>query len=534
MDDGAKVSRLAGKCVGNLSLMVVWVAMFLYTIRMGYLVLTRHGNYASNAYDLGIYDQALWLISRGLPPIVTVRGLHILGDHFSPVLWVIAPLYRLGMDVRGLLILQTVLIASGAIPTYCIARRLQISGWAAAALSMMYLMHPALQRMNLFDFHPVALCTPLLLWCLYCIEFKNIKCAVLLSSFSICCKQDAGAAVLVAGLYCFLYINKLYGWLLATVGVIITALALYTMQYFGNPRDQPYLQLYEHLLVSSQEVPLPLRPLLNCLRHAFSPDAFHYCILLWLPLGLLPLCNVKLTLVSLPLYLMNILSIRPHMRSIDFHYNALILPFLLYSCCLSIAKTDAQMGKKLLIGSFVSAIITSIYLSPAFDPWYTSRYSSKPNCADLLRSIPSSASVSASSSIVPHLSSRRYIYVFPNPFQKVAWGATRQALREQYGVRTITLSRCEFHARSRSHPVDYVVVDISDSPFPVGQTQFEQYARYMLSNPSYGIVARSGTVVVFRYAASYELGMKMLNITISRGERHIEHVEQQAWQMLRR
>jgi uncharacterized membrane protein len=379
-------------------------------------------------------------------------------------------------------------------------------------------MHPALQRMNLFDFHPVALCTPILLWCLYFVETNQPKMAILAGILSITCKQDAGVAVVCIGIYQHLYLSRKWGTILSIVGIVSTVVALRIIQYFGNATDQPYLQLYEHLVTNSHGEPLPpLHIIINLIRSLLSHEVFTYCVLLWLPLGMLPLCNFQLIFISSPLYLMNILSVRPHMKGIDFHYNALILPFLVYGCCVSIAKVEHQTRRLLLIGSLTSAAITWVFLSPAADPWYESQWIKKPDYARLLYSIPSSASVTASSSMVPHLSHRRYIYVFPNPFQRVAWGATRQALREQYGTRAKTLSRHEFYTNSRVHPVDYVVIDIADAPFPIGPLQYEQYVRYMLSNPFYEIIARSSTLVILRFKALRQTGLTMPELPEPRG-----------------
>ena len=41
----------------------------------------RHGLLQSNAYDLGLFDQWAWLISRGLPPISSMEQVHVLADH---------------------------------------------------------------------------------------------------------------------------------------------------------------------------------------------------------------------------------------------------------------------------------------------------------------------------------------------------------------------------------------------------------------------------------------------------------------------
>ena len=55
----------------------------------------RHWLYQSNAWDLGIFDQAIYLISIGQKPIVSLLGFHILGDHATVFFYPLALLYKI-------------------------------------------------------------------------------------------------------------------------------------------------------------------------------------------------------------------------------------------------------------------------------------------------------------------------------------------------------------------------------------------------------------------------------------------------------
>ena len=62
----------------------------------------RHSLFQSTAFDLGIFDNAIYLISQGQEPIVSFRGLHILGDHAAWMLYPLALLYAVIPDVHWL------------------------------------------------------------------------------------------------------------------------------------------------------------------------------------------------------------------------------------------------------------------------------------------------------------------------------------------------------------------------------------------------------------------------------------------------
>ena len=50
----------------------------------------RHILFKSGAYDLGIFDQAVYLISQREVPISSLMGFHILGDHAAWILYLLA------------------------------------------------------------------------------------------------------------------------------------------------------------------------------------------------------------------------------------------------------------------------------------------------------------------------------------------------------------------------------------------------------------------------------------------------------------
>ena len=78
------------------------------------LASVRHALLHSGAYDLGIFDQAVFLISRWQRPLSSFVGMHILGDHGAWILYVLAPLYWIKADVHWLFALQAGALVMGA------------------------------------------------------------------------------------------------------------------------------------------------------------------------------------------------------------------------------------------------------------------------------------------------------------------------------------------------------------------------------------------------------------------------------------
>src|SRR6266581_9537576 len=81
--------------------------------------LFRYVHFGANGFDLGIQDQTVWGYSRLEMIPNTVLGVpNLLGDHFHPILMVLAP-FRFLWDSAGvLLVAQGILLAVAGIPIY--------------------------------------------------------------------------------------------------------------------------------------------------------------------------------------------------------------------------------------------------------------------------------------------------------------------------------------------------------------------------------------------------------------------------------
>ena len=133
----------------------------------------RHLAFETGAFDVGVYAQPLWNFTQGrnfTGSIQADNGPLRWANHVEPILFLIAPLYKLWPDPRSLLWLQVAALSLAALPLFALAvRRLQ-NEWAALAIVLAYFLLPATQAVTLFDFHAVALAPLFLLSALYFLD----------------------------------------------------------------------------------------------------------------------------------------------------------------------------------------------------------------------------------------------------------------------------------------------------------------------------------------------------------------------------
>ena len=83
----------------------VCLISFVFAIIFWSLSITRHLLLQSNAYDLGLFDQWIWLASKGEPPYSTMTGLHLFADHGAWTLYIAALVYKIFPSIHFLLCL---------------------------------------------------------------------------------------------------------------------------------------------------------------------------------------------------------------------------------------------------------------------------------------------------------------------------------------------------------------------------------------------------------------------------------------------
>src|SRR5690606_36007820 len=92
--------------------------------------------------------------------------------HCDPILIALSPVMAIHRGAETLIVLQTVWLASAAIPIYLVGRD-RLGDAFGTALGLAYLSFPSLHTINLFDFHSLALSIPVVVWVVYFLDRRN-------------------------------------------------------------------------------------------------------------------------------------------------------------------------------------------------------------------------------------------------------------------------------------------------------------------------------------------------------------------------
>jgi uncharacterized membrane protein len=372
----------------------------------------RHLLFQSGAFDLGIFDQALYLISQGRSPVPSLIGFHILGDHAAWILYPLALLYKIYPSVYWLFAVQAVALAVGAIPVYQLARQAELQKNWAIVLAGVYLLYPLVFNVNIFDFHPEVIALPALLWAVFTARQGKIGWFGLSLAIVLGCKAVLSLTVAALGVWLVVFEKKrLYGAIALFAGIIWFLLASQVIIPTFRPGGVEAVARYSYLGNSVLEIAqnVILKPGL-ILGQIFSLGTLEYLVLLALPLlwgfsGRSLSCLIP----ALPTLIINILSTSASQRNLVQQYSLPILPFLMVMAIASLAEQRVWLKKKwaIVLWSVITFLVLAKY--GYFGSKYLETLATWQATNTAIHQIQTEGGVLTTHDIAPHLSHRSLV-----------------------------------------------------------------------------------------------------------------------------
>ncbi len=395
------------------------VAYSLYSV-------LRHWHFGSGGHDLGIVDQVIWHYSRFETPATTIRfdpTPNILGDHFSPILAVLAPLYRVFPGAGTLLVAQGVLFALSIVPVFLFARR-RLGPLPAYCFAAAHALFWGILRAVAFDFHEVAFAVPLVAFAIYFMDGRRWawygSCIALL--FLV--KEDTGILVAFFGL-CLLVQKQLKPGLASILaGTIWFILVMKVFIPACQPPDSGfgYWAYYGQFGTGlTSVVGNMLRDPLGVLQALVDPPQKLLTVFATFgPFALLAILS-PLVLLTVPIFLERFLASNSLMWGQQFHYTATLSPIVAMAAADGLRTLAGLVGKGraryVVGGASILVLAINVGLLPASPlsslarPGFYRQEDYQASGYRALACIPAEASVAAQDGIIPHLSRREQVFL---------------------------------------------------------------------------------------------------------------------------
>lgn len=403
---------------GPAAALLPWGWAAVLSLLYATVAVRRHQLLRTTGYDLGIFEQAVRAYARLEAPVVPLRGdgFNLLGDHFHPLVAALAPLYGLWPSPLCLLVAQSALLALAVVPLARWVVR-TLGRRAAHVVAFGYGASWGIASAAAFDFHEVALAVPLLAFALEALGRRCWGRAVAWAAPLLLVKEDLGLTLAAVGVYVAWKGPRKLGIATAAAGLVGSAVEIALLLPAFNPGGG-----YAHggnltdghgsLLATLAFAPLDaLRPDVKAMT----------LVLVFAPSALLALRS-PLSLIAVPTLAWRMLSENAFHWGTAFHYSAVLMP-VVFAGLVDALGRYRQAGDPLAArhvrASLVTVLAVTVVMLPSFPlaqlaqraTWRTTPHIEA--ARTLLQRIPDGATVAASNRLVPQLTSRCHVVLFP-------------------------------------------------------------------------------------------------------------------------
>ncbi|MGP4019616.1 DUF2079 domain-containing protein [Saccharopolyspora sp. 5N708] len=381
--------------------------------------LSRYAGYASMSWDLGIFEQVVRSYAEGRTPVSDLLGpgFVIFGDHFSPILALLAPIYFVFPSAQTLLVAQAALFALSVVPVTRAATRL-LGNARGRAVGVAYGLSWGVQRAVDFDFHEICFAVPLIAFALEAMLSQRWWRALAWCAPLVLVKDDlsltaAAFAVVLAVLAGkhdkrFVRVAVVSAVLFVVAWFCITVLVIPSFNTSGT---------YRYWDKIAGEVAFPASLLEG------AGEKFSTALWILLPTTGLIAVGSPLLLIALPTFAWRFLSQEEHYWSTDWHYNAVLMPIVTLAMVDAIARVRATHPSWLrgyashLPGVVLAAAVALSVTLPIswLVPSDGERFDQDATAASsVLDRIPDGATVAANNATAAHLTSRCRVFWIAN------------------------------------------------------------------------------------------------------------------------
>jgi uncharacterized membrane protein len=409
--------------------------ILVYCIVFIRLTWIQQSNYGTFDYDMGVFDQEIWLAAHHLNPFITIRGLNMWANHVNPIIYLLVPFYWLGAGPHFLFVVQTLAFALSSIPLWLLARDRFGNPWLALAVPLAWFLYPAVEWMTKWPFQPEYLGVPALLFAYWFADRGRWRwygvCVVLV----LATKEDAALPVIVLGILLALRHHRRIGLLTAAGALAWFLLCIEVIIPSASPTSAPFFAYQFSALGNSMG-----QILFNSVRHpsrivglAFNHDRYQYYSQMLVPVAGIALLAPATLLLVVPTLLVNVADNQGYTHDIRYQYGAFVAAGIFLAVVEGVGRVRRPGLRRLLIGTMCAfALASNVAWSPSrlnnqvyhSGIWALIPDNQMSTLDQMVHKVPAGVGVSATFNVVPHLSHRDQIYTYPNPWIRSYYGTS--------------------------------------------------------------------------------------------------------------
>jgi len=346
---------------------VVIGASALYAVVMFGMKAARSVSLNYELFDAGLYINKLFRMSQA--SLSDLWALALVEGHFQPISVLFAFAYGLGNSPLLPYGLETLVLASGAMPVFLLAQRVWGHGLGGVALALAYLLSPLVQFNDILGFHPDHIVLPALLWAFYFAETGRYERSA--GALLVLCLGSEPWIPLAAAFGVFLGLqHKKY--ILGTVIFVGFATFFFFLLFFILPKYGAFNLGYEFLIIRSPYATLLTGDPLQIAGLLASPRKLFFVFFLLFPFLFLPLRAWTVMVVALPDLAKTLLSSEMLHFSVEGHYTLGLVAVMFVGYIYGLRDIASRYGVWVIERLPIVTLLLTAGLSVAHSPMPTS------------------------------------------------------------------------------------------------------------------------------------------------------------------
>jgi uncharacterized membrane protein len=385
----------------------IWLLIGIFSVIYSVYTIVRHLRIETYIFDLGYYDQLIWLFAHGQKLFSSVIDNYPWLDHISPSIFLLAPLYWVWDNVIILLLFQSVFVCLGALPIYLLSLRKTKNVIFSLALAFCYLIFYGIENAVAFDFHAVTLGPTLLAFIFWFYETKKFKAFWVTLAIFVGLQENFFILAAALGVFIALkYKDYKRG---IPIFIICLATAILII-FFIIPKEFGSGYYYAPTFLEKTNIS-------TLFRMIYTPSSKIDVVLFsLLSFGFLPLLSPVFFILLGEEFLGRFLgTTNSNWWILGFHYNAILAPILAFAAISSVEKYFKKKEYLAVIFILIGTAISLYRVRPDIPKMFNKGYydfSKTVFVKEAVKLIPDDASVAATNDLGAQISHRKTLIFF--------------------------------------------------------------------------------------------------------------------------
>lgn len=403
---------------------IITIVYIPLAILLSKSTINRYLTFSASNFDFGIFAQLFENMAKTGSTAISVERNEIMShfyNHFSPIYYVLLPLYMISRQPQTLLVIQAFFVLGAVYPLCLIVKKYKLSPAVTLLCGLVLIFTVGFVKPLFFDFHENKFLPFFMLWFIYFFISEKYKISYLFMFLTLMIKEDAAIYVIFMLIYFFIvdkkYKQSLIGFALTILYFVPVMIFIrkYGLDFVGWRYGLYFLPGQDKIIDMVRNI--LLNPVFF-VKNVFSEDCFKYILFTFGSLLFIPLAtkDYKKLILLVPMLAINLMTDYSYQHNIGFQYSYGSVTLLVFLYISNIKDMSPELRRIVAVSTVIMSVFITCNALKTDVTGYTKNYNENKEKFEQyerdLDRIPEDVSITVNTFILPHLYDREELYMF--------------------------------------------------------------------------------------------------------------------------